>query len=85
MTGRLNILKQIAAIYGDDMMGGTEEERQAATVLRALHTALALGRVDGLARVVTPWMNGELVAGLQAAELDDQAREDAIAAARVEP
>lgn len=79
MSGNLNVLRRMLAIYGDGLMGGSEEEKQAGTVLRALHTAIALGATGELAALVRPWMDGKIVSELQAQPLDDQANEDAIA------
>lgn len=82
MTGRLQILRRMLAAHGNDLMGGTAEERDVATTIRALHTAIALEATAELAALVKPWMDGKIVAVMQAGELDDQTREDVIAALR---
>lgn len=48
------------------------------TILRALEAAVVLGKVAELARVVKPWMDGQLVAGVRSMPAADQAREDVI-------
>ena len=79
MTGRLTVLGKALAYIGDDLMDGTETEREVSAVLNALHTAIQLEATRELAQLIKPWMMGKLMEGIRGMAADDQAREDAIA------
>lgn len=58
MTGRLRSIAKIIDVFRSDLtiMGSEEEERNAAIVLNALHTAILLDLTGDLAELVRPWM-----------------------------
>lgn len=60
-TGRLNIIRLIAAAYADDLRNRpTHDERKARYVLTALVAAIHNGTLDSLAAAIKPWMRNEL-------------------------
>lgn len=58
MTGRLRSIAKIIDVFRSDLtgMGSAPDEREAAIILDALHTAILLDRTGDLAALVKPWM-----------------------------
>lgn len=78
-TGRLKVLGRILAAHGDDLMDGTQAEREVSVLLNAVHTAISLEATAELAQLVKPWMSRKLMDDLRAMQMDDADRENAIA------
>lgn len=60
-TGRLNIIRLIAAAYANELRNSpTRAERKARYVLTALVAAIHNGTLDSLVDAIKPWMRNEL-------------------------
>jgi len=81
MTGQLRTLNRILAAIADDlgMEGRAPSETEAAAILSALEFAITTRKTAELARLVQPWLDGQLAATFAGRGMDEQTREDAIA------
>ncbi|MCC6454159.1 MAG: hypothetical protein IT328_04400 [Caldilineaceae bacterium] len=79
MSGRLNVLAQVASVFARDMRHGTHQECQARGVLLALVAAIHNDSLDSLVEQVRPWMREEVarIDALRDAEAFEQASEAA--------
>lgn len=82
-TGRLNVIDRVIASIGDDLMVGTDAERDISALLHAVHAAIVLDATGELRELVKPWLDDRLVEMVRAQGIDDQAREDALVGLRV--